>query len=318
MKADIYYLYENGEKKNYSKSFEKILNKTTNTTNGVIYYNNCIVWVQKPELNGGASVYSAFEESKEETKEETKEEAGTPTQAQIRLAQCQVRIEKLHKKIERLKGLIEKKQARIDNGKEEANKWPNGGYIISCDIEWHKDDIASAERELSREYKKLEEYKAKREAEIKKAQEMPRIEAVEMFLKEWRNKAYEFYTKELEEVGPFIRDVESQGLKYKEQQEILRKRFTELVLGLHHTSNKLEKLNKILDREVRDKREQLFERCFYVVGKITDASMLYIGHDGSLNGHIAGEKGKASVTTIYAGGYNIQCLHYRVLVHKIK
>lgn len=32
---------------------------------------------------------------------------------------------------------------------------------------------------------------------------------------------------------------------------------------------------------------------------------------------IQGENGKCKIETIYAGGYNIQCLHYRVLVHKV-
>ena len=52
-------------------------------------------------------------------------------------------------------------------------------------------------------------------------------------------------------------------------------------------------------------------------GNVTDASGLYMGHDGTINGIIVGDKGKAKVETIVAGGWNIQIAHYRVLVHKV-
>lgn len=49
-------------------------------------------------------------------------------------------------------------------------------------------------------------------------------------------------------------------------------------------------------------------------GEIIDASNLYIGLNGEPNGFIIGKKGRSVVETIVAGGYNIQILHYRVLV----
>ena len=46
----------------------------------------------------------------------------------------------------------------------------------------------------------------------------------------------------------------------------------------------------------------------------TDASGLEVGAKGELNGLVNGTRGVARVTTIGAGGYNIQCFHFRTLV----
>lgn len=79
-----------------------------------------------------------------------------------------------------------------------------------------------------------------------------------------------------------------------------------------------EEIEKALDREVEAKRKNLIARVEDKVGEIKDAGGLYIGVNGELNGVVIGEKGKARVETIYAGGYNVQVLHYRVLVKVIK
>lgn len=80
----------------------------------------------------------------------------------------------------------------------------------------------------------------------------------------------------------------------------------------------LEKLNKVLQQEKQLKYEDLCNRISAVVGEITDVSDLRIGRQqGELNGIVTGTKGKARVETIGAGGWNIQCFHYRVLVHKM-
>jgi hypothetical protein len=69
-----------------------------------------------------------------------------------------------------------------------------------------------------------------------------------------------------------------------------------------------------IDREVTARRNELVSRVENKAGAIKDASGLYIGSNGSINGFIIGEKQTVEVETIFAGGYNIQRLHYRVLV----
>ena len=75
------------------------------------------------------------------------------------------------------------------------------------------------------------------------------------------------------------------------------------------------KVAKDLNIEADRKYDFIIERTNAIVGTITDASMLKVGAKGDLNGFILGEKGKAKVNTIGAGGYNIQCYHFRTLIH---
>lgn len=76
------------------------------------------------------------------------------------------------------------------------------------------------------------------------------------------------------------------------------------------------KVQKDLDKEADRKYDFIVERVCSIVGEIIDAAGLSIGAKDDLNGIIIGKKGKARVTTIGAGGYNIQCYHFRTLIHK--
>lgn len=79
-----------------------------------------------------------------------------------------------------------------------------------------------------------------------------------------------------------------------------------------------EALQKALSDEKKRKYEDLCRRIEDVVGEITNVGNLHIGNqNGEINGYVEGTNGKATVETISAGGYAVQCFHYRVLVHKI-
>lgn len=77
-------------------------------------------------------------------------------------------------------------------------------------------------------------------------------------------------------------------------------------------------IRKYYEREMREKILDLMDRISSAVGEITDATGLSIGVKGGIEGVIHGTIGSAIIETIGAGGYNIQCFHYRTLVHKIK
>lgn len=61
--------------------------------------------------------------------------------------------------------------------------------------------------------------------------------------------------------------------------------------------------------------ELMAERIKTEFGDIISTD-LYLGADGNVNGIIRGKLKTARIDTIFAGGYNIQCLHTRLLVHE--
>lgn len=69
------------------------------------------------------------------------------------------------------------------------------------------------------------------------------------------------------------------------------------------------------DSVVREQKLNIVIRAWEKVGRLSEVRFSRMGGDGSFNGTVTGEKGSARIETILAGGYNIQRLHYRVLVH---
>lgn len=76
-------------------------------------------------------------------------------------------------------------------------------------------------------------------------------------------------------------------------------------------------VNDVIEKEKVQKMLDLISRISSVVGEIQDASDLTISGHGDLNGVVIGNAGQAKVETISAGGWNIQCFHYRTLVTKL-
>lgn len=76
-------------------------------------------------------------------------------------------------------------------------------------------------------------------------------------------------------------------------------------------------LEDMVAKEKKAKYELLVNRCKSVIGAIVDAKALRVSGNGELNGYIDGTNGRCKIETIGAGGYNIQCFHFRVLVKKV-
>lgn len=199
--------------------------------------------------------------------------------------------------------------------------------------------VHASERKIKELTQVRDNWKTKLEVEKAKQSELSTIpQVVKDFVHNWRLKTFDFMLKQMDSYIIDYRKVrdmynnyynkrydyneEERATAYKEYKQAdkaLDTNYDPLVRLLAFKSNREEELNKILDKEEKNKVLDLVNRVTKYVGEITDASNLSIGEQsGELNGIVIGKDGKAYVETIGAGGYNIQRFHYRVLVKPIK
>lgn len=252
-------------------------------------------------------------------------------------------IEYITKRIEGKEKEITKLTKKLDRiMKAKATNWEVNPYY------YHEDDIKWTTRDLDEAKAALEKWQKALQEETDKANSR-NVKAILEFLEGWkaRVKAYyidslpayivarEDYYKEDREYCNWWNSerhtASKEEIKERERQNrAAKKMFTsewsymmpyieEKYNGeAHETVLNIEKLDKDLTRDAELKYDDIINRTCEVIGKITDASGLSVGAKGELNGYIIGENGTAKVNTIGAGGYNIQCFHFRTLVHKVK
>lgn len=116
-----------------------------------------------------------------------------------------------------------------------------------------------------------------------------------------------------EEYKKLLGDLNNRKVDYKEKYGgVLCYTFSYSEAGL------IEKIAKDIEAEAQRKYVDLVNRVLRVGKGIIDCQYLHIGNNGDINGYVICENGKVKVETIGAGGYNIQCFHYRCLVDLIK
>lgn len=233
---------------------------------------------------------------------------------------------------------LQKKMERIR--KAEASNWENNPY-------WYSErDIRITERDIELAQKALKDYQDQLTTETEKANSR-NIQVIIDFLNEWKARVRESYTNALpnylearyeyykvdreycdwfnskcwwsEDKEERARQLKEKDRERKAAQNKFYKAWNWFTPYLEYNDTiNYDKLDKDLQKEADAKYDDIIERTNEITGTITDASSLYIGAKGDLNGYIIGERGKAKVETIGAGGYNIQCYHFRTLIHKMK
>jgi hypothetical protein len=115
-------------------------------------------------------------------------------------------------------------------------------------------------------------------------------------------------------------DLEEQKHYYKKYKELGYKTFIQ-----RYSRSRWDYLRSHNEQDFREENEKaaenwildLYNRIKRETGEIVTWDNITATPKG-LNGYIKGKLGAVNVETIMAGGYNIQRLHYRVILHKVK
>lgn len=221
----------------------------------------------------------------------------------------------------------------------------NDIYWNLCDISNYEDDIKNLNNTIKEKSDSLVKY----ENELLKLIEKENSRNVTVlldFLEDWKNNCIEFYMSEkakydlasqtykeqIKEIrekkhnlshGAFLKDNPDYekyfelDMKEKKLTKEHRDNWSHVTQFFHGSLSFEETLEKDIEEEKFRKYDDIIERTNEIVGEITDASYLSVNQKGNLDGFILGSRGSVKVSTIDAGGYNIQCYHFRTLIHKV-
>lgn len=223
----------------------------------------------------------------------------------------------------------------------------NDAYWTICDYDHKLEDIERTNEAIEEAKESLQKYQNMLQEETEKANSR-NIKIIMEFLERWKAMNIEFfleqkvkYEKALAKHNEKIKEMYSQmealgygaswnkkDANYEKYQELykerdeMQKRFRYAwlhVTQFDHGSKDWETtMREDLELEKNRKYDDLIARTNKIVGQITDANRLKINEKENLDGFITGTKGTAKVETIGAGGYNIQCFHFRTLIHEVK
>ena len=206
-----------------------------------------------------------------------------------RIANAENKIGKKQLTIAKKQTLIAKKQQLIE-AKGLANSDSPEALTLRWDIEHYTDDISRLEREINKTTLSLAEYRKQLTGLMERVSVWD-IERRDRIQLDYRELDYKEFSR-----------------KYTHADVVFKGKSDEQI----HDDNLQSAENLIID---------LIYRVRKITGEITDWSDICAsagtGGFTVLNGTVIGKEGIAYVESITAGGYNIQRLHIRVLVHSV-
>lgn len=228
------------------------------------------------------------------------------------------RIQKANEKIEKKQGtiakkqaLIAKKQSAVEMMKASDKYTADNIFWTECDIRHLTEDIARLEKEIPEIRKTVEKYEKQLAGEIEKEALITKV-----MPEEFRALKEELVTRwdafDIERRARLKEEYNTLGYT-----EFCRK-YKYAGYELIHTSN--EDINKKNNRDAEYFIIDLYNRVKNITGEVTNWKNIRLTYGNTfpvLEGQVEGKEGIARVETIYAGGYNIQRLHIRTLVHSI-
>lgn len=195
------------------------------------------------------------------------------------------------------------------------------GYNLVYDIYSDLESIKNANKAIIEENKKIEKYNAMMDIENKKNNELDNLpECLITFMNELKDSWNAFDKSKRDRCKELYKEYKAKDLdyysvEYKEFHKMMKEKFGNYYELMRTTDEMIEKEN---DKAVKSIVIDLIKRVKDKVGTITSTDHLYINQNNAgyaiLNGYVEGTDGHAKVESIYAGGYNIQRLHVRVLV----
>ena len=228
-----------------------------------------------------------------------------------RIANAENKIGKKQRTILKKQELIAKKQNILDT-KYLVNPDSPEARTLKWDIEHYTDDISRLEREISKTTLDLDNYRKLLTGLMERVSvlitDMPDVlrKLQEELVMRWDKWDMERRDKIIADYREL--DYKEFSNKYTHADAVFKGKSDEQI----HDDNVQASEDLIID---------LIYRVRKITGEITDWSDIRASAGTSgftvLNGTVIGKEGIACVESITAGGYNIQRLHIRVLVHSV-
>ena len=228
-----------------------------------------------------------------------------------RIANAENKIGKKQRTILKKQELIAKKQNLLDT-RYLANLDSPEALTLKWDIEHYTEDISRLEREIAETTHTIDNYRNQLTGLMERVSvlitDMPDIlrKLQEELVMRWDKWDMERRDKIIADYHEL--DYKEFSRKYTHADVVFKGKSDEQI----HDDNVQAAENLIID---------LIYRVRKITGEITDWSDIRASAGTSgftvLNGTVIGKEGIACVESITAGGYNIQRLHIRVLVHSI-
>lgn len=220
-------------------------------------------------------------------------------------------------KVRKVLARHEAKLADLKSGKKNAKyvktygeRWES---YLNWDIERTIEDIESNKRKLI----EAERLDAKETAKLaKESARKSFIDSLPECLKVWmedhRKAVIKWETEKKEEYEKLYHSKSFNELRLMHREDW--RKYNEMIRYCCDVTE--ESIRKLAAESAKAYIVDLIARVEKHIGKIKSLDEVRV--DGlAINGYITGEKGKVELRTIIAGGYNIQCLHNRVMVIKM-
>ena len=204
--------------------------------------------------------------------------------------------------------------------KERMSKKDVDAYDMICSLMDYEESIKGAKKAIENEKEKINKYYEMLAKEMERESLVNNLpDNVKTFMNELEESWNKYDMRRRDKILEMRHELyhmNSSSTEYKELHAKIRQEFgTNWYEDALLTDEQIKKGNKKLVKELI---VDFIKRVEDKAGQITSFANLHLNRDNQgyaiLNGKVEGSNGTARVESIYAGGYNIQRLHVRVLV----